>query len=470
MKDFENLFEKLEKISFLKRLFFWRSNLKESKKLFIQLLEEKENQTKEARENLIGNLNTYKERSSNIEKYEKEIQEIRNENLELTKKNSAFEQKISVIEKYQKETEESLNNERNKNSELTKKNSAFEQEKENRIEDYNRKLESIQSIKTEMLRTKDNIEKERDEEKERIREEQEKVWKSHEDDVAGYLEQLAIKSGIEYVKDSPTIQGKPDNVLKIADEYIIFDAKAPTRNIEGFDLYLKTQSETLKKYFSSKQVKKEAFLVIPDNTLEKIQKYSHNMVDYRVFIVTKSNLAPIIAILKKMEEYEFLEDISPEDRDNIATIIGKFSHFSKRKIQLDVFVNDYLYSILDEIGYLPKEMKDKIDNARINEKIKMPTDRRKKDINIEELKKNQKINEAKAKSISLNLEVKNSLNKIPLEEGKVDEDSDTIEGEEENNTIDGGESNNTIDTRDGGSDIIDRDNDSNTIEDLGDKE
>ena len=56
-----------------------------------------------------------------------------------------------------------------------------------------------------------------------------------------------------------------------------------------------------------------------------------------VFIVTKDSLEPIILSLKKIEDYEFADKLSPEERDNICRVTdGTFSH--AKQIQIDEMV------------------------------------------------------------------------------------------------------------------------------------
>ena len=51
-------------------------------------------------------------------------------------------------------------------------------------------------------------------------------------------------------------------------------------------------------------------------------------------------------------EYEFAEKLSPEERDNICRIIGKFAHTTKRRIQIDqFFANEFLDTLSKKIGY-----------------------------------------------------------------------------------------------------------------------
>ena len=71
--------------------------------------------------------------------------------------------------------------------------------------------------------------------------------------------------------------------------------------------------------------------------VDVVDQYVYNMGDYNVFMVTLDSLETIILSLKNIEEYEFAEQLSPEERDNICRIIGKFAHTTKRRIQLDGF-------------------------------------------------------------------------------------------------------------------------------------
>ncbi len=77
--------------------------------------------------------------------------------------------------------------------------------------------------------------------------------------------------------------------------------------------------------------------VVPENTLSHIGGFVYHLADYQVFIVATNSLEPILLSLKKIEDYEFVDELSPEDRENICRILGKFAHLSKRRIQIDAF-------------------------------------------------------------------------------------------------------------------------------------
>ena len=64
------------------------------------------------------------------------------------------------------------------------------------------------------------------------------------------------------------------------------------------------------------------------------------MGDYNVYIISKEAIEPIIISLKKTQDFEIVEKLSPEERDDICRIIGKFAHTTKRRIQIDQYFAD----------------------------------------------------------------------------------------------------------------------------------
>lgn len=126
------------------------------------------------------------------------------------------------------------------------------------------------------------------------------------------------------------------------------------------------------------------------------------MGDYNAYVVTLDALEPIILSLKKLEEYEFVEQLSPEERDDICRVIGKFTHMTKRRIQVDQFFGRQFLDILSKCEYLPDDiLKHAIEYER-SEKLNPPQEKREKLISNKQLEVDyQKIEkEAGLKGIS----------------------------------------------------------------------
>lgn len=247
---------------------------------------------------------------------------------------------------------------------------------------------------------------------------QKETWSNHEENVQSRIKTICNKHGIEYVDKVP-FKGKPDNTLKINDEYVVFDAKSPASDdLSNFPLYIRTQAESVSKYIKEEGVRREIFLVVPTNTLEEVEQFEYRLSDYTVYVISIEALEPIILALRKIEDYEFAESLSPEERENICRVIGKFVHLSKRRIQIDgFFAKQFFELVYRSEADLPKDILEKASEFERNEKLNPPTDKRAKQISNRELEAdaNKIKNDATQKGIyTEESHLSKSLNKLPL--------------------------------------------------------
>lgn len=247
---------------------------------------------------------------------------------------------------------------------------------------------------------------------------QKQTWSNHEKNVKGRMKTICNRHGVEYLEAVP-FKGKPDNTLKINDEFVIFDAKSPlNEDLNNFPLYIRNQAESVSKYVKEEGVRREIFLVVPTNTLEELEQFEYRLSDYTVYVVSIDALEPIILALRKIEDYEFAESLSPEERENICRVIGKFVHLSKRRIQIDgFFAKQFFELVYRSEADLPKDILEKASEFERNEKLNPPTDKRAKQISNRELEAdaNKIKNDAAQKGIyTEESHLSKSLNKLPL--------------------------------------------------------
>ena len=287
---------------------------------------------------------------------------------------------------------------------IREQNIQLKKEDEFRTQKYSEEIVSLQSIKQQLQEERaKEIQLRHEEELNRLMTLKE-TWATHQNDVQGRMKQICQKHTLSYVDKAP-FRGDPDNTLLICDEYVVFDAKSPAGDdLKNFPLYLKAQAEGAKKYAKLEGVKKDIFLVVPTNTLHCIKEFVYNLADYDVYIVSTDTLEPLILSLCKIEDYEFAEQLSPEDRENICRIIGKFAHLSKRRIQIDAFFARQFIELAYKCeNSLPADIHEKVLEFERSEKLNPPQEKRAKAINIRELEtENIKIEtEVSAKGIVL---------------------------------------------------------------------
>ena len=351
MERINTFFEKLKNFSFWERLFSWR------------LIKELSDST-----------------FDEIKGIEQQLSGLEKRLLDETSKNKVLASEINSLKKQNLIQERSL------------------------MKEYQREVAQVSQVKkdldAERGRIQDSKLKEKQEEFEKLK----MQWSSHETFVEQKIKMLCQTHLVDYIEEVP-FKGKPDNTINICGEYIIFDAKSPANDdLTNFPKYIKRETDNLKKYASQESVRKEVFLVVPSNTIEHISQLTYNLGDYKVYVITIDSLEPIILSLKKIEEYEFAEQLSPEERENICRVIGRFAHTTKRKIQIDqFFANQFIELLVKCKNDLPKDLLESVIEFEKAEKLNPPSERRSKQILTKELKsKNDSINaEAQVRQISI---------------------------------------------------------------------
>ena len=280
---------------------------------------------------------------------------------------------------------------RERNS-LKNENIAYQKAEEGRQKEVTKSIASALTLQESLEAEKSRLNDERVQEKEDVLKKMKLKWSDHEKDVQNYLQLICRNNVITYVsqEDFPHPRNKPDSSIEIMDQLIVFDAKSPANDdLSNFPKYIKAQTENLKKYAKHDNVKNDLFLVIPSNTLEVINQFHYNIGDYNVYIITKDALEPIVLSLKKIEDYEFADKLSPEERDNICRIIGKFAHTTKRRIQVDeFFAREFLDTLTKAGSQLPRDILENVIKFENAEKLNPPMEKRNKKILTKDLKEN----------------------------------------------------------------------------------
>jgi archaellum component FlaC len=364
-------FEKIKSLSFWQRVFGW----KQIRTLSYDAYDEFTNMS-ESINNLDQEINRRETRIKELEK-NAEISSARLSDLnssaqKLENKLFALEGELSRLNK--------------EKTELSNKIARFEQADQTRSEEFQKNVSAVNAIRTSLENDRKKLNDDRIREKDEQFEKMKQTWRNHENSVETTIRNICQTRLIEYVKEVP-FKGNPDNTVRIAGEYIIFDAKSPAGDdLENFPRYLKVQTESVKKYAKQENVKGDIFLVIPSNTLDVIDQFIYRMGDYNVYIISIDSLEPIILSLKKIEDYEFAEQLTPDERENICRIIGKFAHTAKRKIQIDYFFSYQFLEILSKCNIdLPPDIYKSVQEFEKAEKLNPPLEKRTKQILTDDL-------------------------------------------------------------------------------------
>jgi hypothetical protein len=389
MEKLNLFFAQIKDISFWQRLFQWRK----VRTLSFDAYEE------------------YRALAREMEANRENIEKLKNRLTDISARNENLTQKVRDTELLAARKDaslEELNGRMREHSgtinELTKKIAGFEATKEDNVRTYNENIARLNQTKESFEAERRKLNEDRVREAADRFEAMKRQWTEHEADVKNTIIRICDVNHVNYIDKVP-FRGNPDNTIEISGEYIIFDAKSPANDdLSNFPLYIKAQAENLKKYASQESVKKSMFLVVPTNTIDKLKQLTYRLGDYDVFVITRDSLEPVILSLKKIEEYDLADKLSPEDRDSICRIIGKFAHTTKRRIQVDQFFQkEFIDLVLKSEKELPEEIQKQVIEFEKSEKLNPPTEKRAKIISIDELQKKSEDIEAEAKARKLSL-------------------------------------------------------------------
>ena len=223
-----------------------------------------------------------------------------------------------------------------------------------------------------------------------------RTWQDHEENVNNAIKLICQTESIKFI-DEWHHDKKPDNVIQICNEYIVFDAKSPlkTHVLSNFPTYIKDQVSKLAKYANHKDVKKHLFLVVPDNTIHALKTLTYNDSNYCVHVISPQALKITMWSLKQIELYEFADKLSPEDRENLARVFAGSQSYIKRSIQIHNDLNEKGLDLIEQnMKLISKEsLKGLKENALQFEKgdvVNVSKQNRGKIIDLEQEKMRQK--------------------------------------------------------------------------------
>lgn len=386
--DLRRFFEEIKNVSFWQRLFSWKN---------IRVL------SYAAYEDFAKLMDQATTRQSDNEKIRHERDLLAQDKTSILKQLADAREGFLKIETRMQHLDQDLKRIQSENQELHRKVLVADQKEEQRRREHDQNIQRFMTMQAGVEKKEAAIREKQLREVEEKNELMKETWKRHEEWVEKTIKSICDRNAIEYVDNVP-FKGKPDNVVKICDELVIFDAKSPasTEDLSNFNAYLRNQAEALSKYASHENVRKDLYFVVPSNTIDDVKKRSFHLGNFNVFVITPDALEPVIAGLKQLESYEFAEQLSPEDRQSICRIVGSYIYMTKRRIQIDQDFNGHALDLLSKTQReIPGVMQEQIANHEKAMKLNPPVDKRTKTICMESLEKTQAQLKGQAKAFQV---------------------------------------------------------------------
>lgn len=396
-------YDEIKGMSFFKRLFSWGQIIPLLTESYSEI--KKIDEISDANNELTSDLKVAKEKidalTKDLTKHETKVSNLENDIKHLNQDIKKEESEVAKLEETKDQNSDLILNLKSNikileakrdtlitdTKELSNKISKFEKVKEEQQKKYDATIEKLEKREETLENRRQELEDQEVNKETQKFEEMKQTWRNHEITVEQSMKKLCNTYTIDYFdKEKVPFKGKPDNCVKIANEFIIFDAKSPSNaDLNNFPTYIKNQAIAVKKYVKEQDVKKDVYLVVPTNTIDILDATFYDMSDYRVYVITIDSLEPIMLSLQKIEDYEFAEKLSPEARENICRVLGHFAHHTKRRLQLDTFLANASLDLLRRCEDLPEEILDDVKNHEVKTIINVPMDKRSKKSNLDKL-------------------------------------------------------------------------------------
>ena len=214
------------------------------------------------------------------------------------------------------------------------KRDAEQDRKEKEFENTINKLNaSDESLKQE----KERVQREDEAKREKQKSEWDKMWTEHEQNVIAILSEACKKPafGFETYDNNNLPEGfhgklKPDFMVAFLDQYIIFDAKVSKS--DNLQVYIRDQvKKTAQKIKGNEMIYSSVFLIVPTAAIGQLKSLHFYEEGFNFFVISPEAIEPILSSFKKIETYEFAEQMDPQERENIIDLIAQFDfHISSR--------------------------------------------------------------------------------------------------------------------------------------------
>ncbi|MFM7671989.1 MAG: hypothetical protein ACKO6Q_05275 [Bacteroidota bacterium] len=358
------------------------------------------------------------------DKYYRELEVSRREHDQATILLQSTERKVNELERDKDVLESQLADLRERHREQDRDLIELRKTNDLRQSEHQQSLNAFSDLKNGLMedrRREVELQRAQDLAKqERLRE----TWQRHQTDTKNKIRLLCERHTVQYVEKVP-FRGEPDNTVLICNEYVVFDAKSPANDKhENFPNYLRLQAEAASKYADKEQVRSDIFFVVPSNVLEQLSHTVYEFAKHRVFVISLDTIEPVMLSLKKIEEYEFAEQMSPEDRENVCRAIGRFLHLIKRRLQVDNFFSKEALSLASDCeSLLPADIIEEMIRMERAMILNPPQERSGKEISLGALQKESRLVEKSLEErgvITGSEEVGDRIKELPLYKESVD--------------------------------------------------
>jgi len=239
------------------------------------------------------------------------------------------------------------------------------------------KLEKLEYSRLALESEKNRLIRIENEERERTEELQYKKWVDHEKNVIFSIQSICKNPDINFQyfdnKNLPidfSSQLKPDCMVQFLNQYIVFDAKK-SKNPQT---YITSQVKLTAEKYSTEEVFSKIystiFFVMPSSEISQLNKTVFRELGYTFLIISEENIASILFLLKKIDQYERLENFNPQERESLVNLIAEYDTHISYQNAVNFVLAKQSFILADSKNNLPSDFIEEVNTAKNQTKEK----------------------------------------------------------------------------------------------------
>ena len=252
----------------------------------------------------------------------------------------------------------------------------YEESEERRRREHDEKFQKLDRFEKSFEEEKVRVRREDEDRQKRMIEERDRMWNDHEQNVLARLIELCKKPEFaftafdnDHLPEEFDGSVKPDFLISFLNQYIVFDAKASRS--ENFQNYITTNvKKTADKYKGNAHLYPTIFFVVPTDAISELTRRSFTEGGFTFYVISPESLEPILASLKKITTYEFAEKLDPEEREKIIRLVASLDFHISERNAFDVLMAQRGSAVLYDAGKIYPEISDEV--RREKEKMRLP--------------------------------------------------------------------------------------------------
>jgi hypothetical protein len=150
---------------------------------------------------------------------------------------------------------------------------------------------------------------------------------------------------------------KPDFLVECLGQYIVFDAKKS----KDIRTYISTQvKNTAVKYKENPQIYTTIFFVVPNQEIGELRETCFIEGGFCFFVIAPDAIEPILANFKRITEYARVEELDPQDRENIVRLIADYDRHISFQNAANILLAQNSIGLMKSKGNLKISMQEEI--------------------------------------------------------------------------------------------------------------